>query len=157
MRSAARTVAVSAPALVVVAIAWLRLEQPVGSLWPVLALLALALAAAIPTQRWLRVLGTVAATVLAARVAVDVDLVPWRLNQPSSGFGLADSFSTLGTRFGNGFSDFYGTHLPFDPRVHVAMNELVLSGLFLFALGVALLAAARKPVASALTLLVGAG
>ena len=85
MRSAARTVAVSAPALVVVAIAWLRLEQPVGSLWPVLALLALALAAAIPTQRWLRVLGTVAATVLAARVAVDVDLVPWRLNQPSAG------------------------------------------------------------------------
>ena len=94
---------------------------------------------------------------LAARVAVGVDLVPWRLNHPGSGFGLADSFSTLGTRFGNGFSDFYGTHLPFDPRVHVAMHELVLSGLFLFALGVALLAAARKPVASALMLLVGAG
>ena len=94
---------------------------------------------------------------LAARVAVGVDLVPWRLNHPGSGFGLADSFSTLGTRFGNGFSDFYGTHLPFDPRVHVAMHELVLSGLFLFALAVTLLAAARKPVASALMLLVGAG
>ena len=86
-----------------------------------------------------------------------VDLVPWRLNHPGSGFGLADSFSTLGTQFGNGFNDFYGTHLPFDPRVHVAMHELVLSGLFLFALGVALLAAARKPVASALMLLLGAG
>jgi transglutaminase-like putative cysteine protease len=157
VRSAARTIAVSAPALVVVAVAWLRLEQPVGSLWPVLALLALALAAAAPTRRWLRAVGAVAATVLAARVAIGVDLVPWRLNQPSSGFGLADSFSTVGTRFGNGFSDFYGTHLPFDPRVHEAMHELVLSGLFLFALGVALLAAARKPVASALFLLVGAG
>jgi hypothetical protein len=157
MRSAARTVAVSTPALVVVAVAWLRLEQPVGSLWPVLALLALALAAAVPTQRWLRAVGAVAATVLAARVAVGVDLVPWRLNHPGSGFGLADSLSTLGTQFGNGFSDFYGTHLPFDPRVHVAMHELVLSGLFLFALGVALLAAARKPVASALMLLLGAG
>jgi protein-glutamine gamma-glutamyltransferase len=157
VRSAARTIAVSAPALVVVAVAWLRLEQPVGSLWPVLALIALALAAALPTHRWLRVVSAVVATVLAAQVAVGVDLVPWRLNHPGSGFGLADSFSTFGTRFGNGFSDFYGTHLPFDPRVHVAMHELVLSGLFLFALGVALSAAARKPVASALMLLVGAG
>ena len=157
MRSAARTIAASVPALAVVAVAWLRLEQPVGSLWPVLALLALALAAAAPSGRWLRFAAAVAATVVGAQVAVGVDLVPWRLNQPSSGFGLADSFSSLGTRFGTGFSDFYGTHLPFDPRVHVAMHELVLSGLFLFALGVALLAAARKPVASALLLLVGAG
>ena len=46
MRSVGRTAAVSAPALVVVAVAWLRLEQPVGSLWRVLALLLLALAAA---------------------------------------------------------------------------------------------------------------
>jgi transglutaminase-like putative cysteine protease len=157
MRNAARTVAISTPALVVVAVAWLRLEQPVGSLWPVLALLTLALAAALPSQRWLRAIGAVTATVLGARVAVGVDLVPWRLNHPGSGFGLSDSFSTLGTQFGNGFNDFYGTHLPFDPRVHVAMHELVLSGLFLFALGVALLAAARKPVASALMLLLGAG
>jgi transglutaminase-like putative cysteine protease len=155
--SAARTVAVSAPALVVVAVAWLRLEQPVGSLWRVLALLALALAAAVPRRRSLRVVAAVAAIVAAARVSVGVDFVPWRLDHPSSGFGLADAFSALGTRFGNGFNDFYGTHLPFDPRVHVAMHELVLSGLFLFALGVALLVAASKPVASALALLVGAG
>ena len=157
MRSAARTVAVSAPALLVVALAWLRLEEPVGALWRVLALLALALAATLPRGRWLRCVGAVAATVAAARVAVGVDLVPWRLDRPGSAFGLADSFSALGTRFGDGFSDFYGTHLPFDPRVHAAMHELVLSGLFVFALGVALLVAARKPVASSLMLLVGAG
>jgi transglutaminase-like putative cysteine protease len=157
VRSVARTVAVSLPALVVVAAAWLRLEQPVGSLWRVLALLALALAAALPRGRRLRCVAAVVAGAAAARVAVGVDLVPWRLGHPGSAFGLADSFSTLGTRFGNGFSDFYGTHLPFDPRVHVAMHELVLSGIFLFALGVALLVAARKPVASALVLLVGAG
>ena len=157
MPSAARTIAVSAPALVVVTVAWLRLEQPVGSVGRVLALLALALAAALPGRRWLRVVGAVAATMLAARVVVGVDLVPWRLDRPGSGFGLSDSLSTLGTRFGAGFSDFYGTHLPFDPRVHVAMHELVLSGLFLFAFGTALLVAARKPVAGALALLVGAG
>jgi Transglutaminase-like superfamily/TgpA N-terminal domain len=157
VRSGLRTAAVSVPALVVVAVAWLRLEQPVGSLWRVLALLALALAAALPRRRSLRLVGAVVAIVAVARLAVGVDLVPWRLGHPGSGFGVADSFSTLATRFGNGFSDFYGTHLPFDPRVHVAMHELVLSGFFLFALGVALLVAARKPVASALVLLVGAG
>jgi len=150
-------VAVSILPLVVVAVAWLRLEQPVGSLWRVLALLVLALAAALPSRRAFRAVGAVAAIVIAAQVAVGVDLVPWRINHPRSGFGLADSLSTLGTQFGNGFSDFYGTHLPFDPRVHVAMHQLVLSGLFLFALGVALLVAARKPVAGALMLLLGAG
>jgi transglutaminase-like putative cysteine protease len=148
---------VSAPALVVVAVAWLRLEQPVGSLWRVLALLLLALAAAVPRGRWRRCAVAVVATVVAARVAVGVDLVPWRLDRPGSAFGLSGALSALGTRFGNGFSDFYGTHLPFDPRVHAAMNELVLSGIFVFALGVTLLVAARRPVAGALVLLVGAG
>jgi protein-glutamine gamma-glutamyltransferase len=157
MRSAARTAAVSAPALVVVALAWLRLEQPASSLWRVAALLLLALAAAILPGRWLRLAGAVVATVAAARIAVGVDLAPWRLDRPGSAFGIAPSLSTLGTRFGNGFDDFYSTHLPFDPRVHAAMHELVLSGLFLFSLGVVLLVAARKPVASALALLVGAG
>jgi transglutaminase-like putative cysteine protease len=157
MRSAARTAVVAAPALVVVAVAWLRLEDPSAPLWRVLALLALALAAAAPRRRSLRVIAAVAATLLAARIAFGVDLVPWRLTDPGSGFGVGDSLSTLGTRFGNGFSDFYGTHLPFDPRVHTAMAELVLAGVFAFSLLIALLAAARKPVLCALALLVGAG
>lgn len=157
MRSAARTTAVTVPALVVVSAAWLRLEQPTAPLWRVLALLALALVAAAPRRRSLRVVGAVTATVAAGWIVVGVDLVPWRLLDPGSGFGLADSFSTLGTRFGYGFSDFYGTQLPFDPRVHVAMGELVLTGIFTFSLLVTLFAAARKPVGSALALLVGAG
>ena len=157
MRRAGLLAVVSAPALVVEAVAWLRLEQPVGPLWPVLALIVLALAAAVPRGRWLRFGAAVVATVAAVRIAVGVDLVPWRLDHPGSAFGLSDSLATFGTRFGNGFGDFYGTHLPFDPRVHTAMHELVLSGVFVFALGVTLLVAARKPVASALVLLVGAG
>ena len=157
MRSAARTVAVSLPAVVVLSVAWLRLEQPIGSLGHVLALVALALAAAVPRRRSLRIVGALTATVAAARIVVGVDLVPWRLDRPGSGFGLGDAFSTLGTRFGNGFIDFYGTHLPFDPRVHVAMHELVFSGVFIFSLGVALLVAARKPVAGTLALMAGAG
>ena len=157
MPSAARTAAVSTPALVVVAAAWLRLEQPLTSLWRVLALLAIAVAVALPQSRSLRLLGAAAATVAAAWVAASADLVPWRLDQPGSGFGFAHSLSALQTKFGNGFGDFYGTHLPFDPRVHVAMNALVLSAVFLFALGITLLVAERKPVASALVLLVGSG
>ena len=112
------------------------------------ALVALALAAATPQRRSLRLLGAVVATVVAARVAVGVDLVPWP---------VANGFSALGTRFGNGFADFYGTHLPFDPRVHVAMDELVLAAVFIFSLLASLLAAERKPVAAAVAILVGAG
>ena len=157
MRSAARTLAVGSPAAVVVMVAWLRLEQPLESLWRGLALLVVALAAALPRRRWLRCVAAVLAVVAAARIAVGVDLVPWRLHHPGAGFGLGNAFSTLATRFGDGFDDFYATHLPFDPRVHTAMHELALSGLFLFALGVALLVAERKAIASALVLLVGAG
>jgi hypothetical protein len=157
VRRVGRTIAVSVPALVVIAVAWLRLEQPVGWLWRVLALLALALSAALPRRRSLRVIAAVVAAVAAARIAVGVDLVPWRLDNPGSLFGLTDSFSMLGTQFGNGLSDFYSTTLPFDPRIHPAMHELVLAGLFLFALGLTLLVAARKPLAVALVVLVGAG
>lgn len=157
MRSGARTVAVSAPALVVVALVWLRLERPDSPLWRVLALLALAVAAALPRHRWLRVAGPVVATAAAARIAVGVDLVPWRLGEPGSAFGLTHAFSALGTRFGTGFDDFYGTHLPFDPRIHPAMNDLVLSAVFVFSLGIAVLVSARRPVPAALVLLLGAG
>ncbi len=156
MRKAGRTLAVTLPALVVVALAWLRLEQPVAPLWRVFALVALALAAAVPRGRSLRLAAAVAATVAGAWLAVGVSFVPSQLD-PASGFGLAHAFSVLAARFGNGFSDFYATHLPFDPRVHAAMGELVLAGVFIFVFAVALLAAARKPVASALALLLGAG
>jgi protein-glutamine gamma-glutamyltransferase len=161
VRRAARTAAVSAPALVVLAAAWLGLEEPLGSLGRALGVLVLALAVALcvsaPGRTLLRVVGAVALVVAAARIAVGVDLVPWRLLHPRTGFGLHHGFAAMRTQYGDGFSDFYGTHLPFDPRVHVAMAELVLSAIFVFAILVALLVAARRPVAATLALLVGAG
>jgi hypothetical protein len=156
MPRTARTLAVATPALAVVAAAWLRLEQPLVPLWRPLAIVALALAAAVPHRWSLRLAAAVVAAVVGGRIAVGVWLVPTRLD-PGSGFGLADAFSNLGTRFGNGFADFYGTHLPFEPGLHTAMGELVLAGLLVFAVAVAQLAAARKPVLAALGLLVGAG
>ena len=148
MRSSLRTVGVMAPALVVVATAWLRFEQPLAPLWRAVALVALALAAAAPQRRSLRLLGGLVAAVVAARIVFGVDLLPWR---------AAAGLSTVGTQFSNGFSDFYDTHLPFDPSVHVAMAELVLAAIFGFSLVAALLAAERKPVAAACAVLVGAG
>jgi transglutaminase-like putative cysteine protease len=149
MRSAARTVAVTAPGLGVVALAWLRLEDPVTPLWRPLALVALALGAAVLPRRSLRLLGAVVATVAAARIALGAELVP--------GLGVSHVASILGTRFDDGFADFYSTHLPFDPRVHVAMADLVLAAIFVFSLLIALLAAERKPVAAAIVILLGAG
>jgi hypothetical protein len=157
VRRQALTLAAAVPALVVLAATWLRLEQPLAPLWRVLALAGLALgAAAVPARPW-RAAAALVATVVGAWIAVGVWLVPSQPLDPGSGFGLGDRLSAVGTRFGDGFDDFYGTHLAFDPRVHAAMNDLVLSAIFIFSLLVALLAAERKPVAAALVLLLGAG
>src|SRR4029077_16084009 len=157
MRRTSLTLAAALPALAVVALTWLRLEQPIAPWWRVLALAGLALAASATPRRLWRAAATLVATVVAAWIAVGVWLVPFRPLDPGSAFGLGDRLSTLGAKFGNGFDDFYGTHLPFDPRVHTAMSALVLSAIFCFSLLVALLAAERKPVAAALVLLLGAG
>ena len=125
----------------------------------VLAILGLALLPIVLVRWawWWRPILALLAAVAAVRVAAGVTLLPVRPLDTGSGFGLGDSFSTLGTQFGHGFTDFYGTHLPFDPRAHAAMGELVLVAIFCFALLVALLASARQPVAAALVLLAGAG
>jgi hypothetical protein len=148
VRSATRTLLAGAPAAAVIAVAWLRFEQPLGGApWRAAALVVLALsAAALPGWR-LRAAGSVVAAIVAARLAFGV----WLPLHPVAGC------ARVGTDFGNGFLDFYATHLPFDPPLHVQMADVVLLAVFCFALLVALVAAARKPVGAALALLVGAG
>jgi protein-glutamine gamma-glutamyltransferase len=147
MRDGIRTIAAAAPAGVVIATAWLRVEQPLGSLWRAAALVALVLvAAALPGWK-LRLVGSVLAAVVAARIVFGV----WLVLHPGGGSSYAAG------RFDSGVLDFYATHLPFDPRVHVPMAEVVLAAVFCFALVAALLAAGRRPVAAALALLAGAG
>ncbi|MGH3009499.1 MAG: transglutaminaseTgpA domain-containing protein [Gaiellaceae bacterium] len=148
MREGARTVAAAVPAGVVIAAAWVRVEQPLGSLWHAAALVGLALAAAALPGWRLRAAGSVVAAVGAARLVFGV----WLLS-----LHPAAASSHLATRFGNGFLEFYATHLPFDPRVQVEMAEVVLAAVFCFVLLAALLAAGRRPVAAALALLAGAG
>jgi transglutaminase-like putative cysteine protease len=156
VRSRARTLLAAGPAVAVVVLAWLRLEQPQTPLWRVAALAGLGLAAA-AAPRWWRAAATLAAAAGAARLALGVSLVPPQPLDPSAGFGLDRVLSALAVRLGDGFADFYSTRLPFDPRLHVAMGGLVLVAVFSFSLAVALLAAARRPVAAGLVLLAGAG
>jgi transglutaminase-like putative cysteine protease len=148
VREVARTLAAATLAGAVIAAAWLRLEQPVAPVWRAAALVVLALAASsLPGWR-LRTAGSLVAAVVAARIAFGAWALPLH---PAGGFGR------IGADFDNGILDFYATHLPFDPRVHAAMVEVVLAAVFCFALLVALLVAARKPVAAAFALLAGAG
>ena len=112
--------------------AWLRLEQPVWSLWrrarpprPRSRSRPASPALGSPRRRRGRDHGR-GADRRGSR------LRPVAARPPRLGVRPLGLLATFGTRFGNGFGDFYGTHLPFDPRVHVAMNELVLFGVFLF-------------------------
>jgi hypothetical protein len=157
VRSGVRTLVAAAPAGIVVAAAWLRLEHPLAPLWRPAALVALALTATVVPRRSLRAIAVVVTAVAAAWLALGVSLLPPRPLDPGAAFGLAGPGRAVATLFGNGFSDFYGTNVPFDPRVHVQMEHLVLAALFCFTLLVALLAAARRPVAAALALIAGAG
>ena len=134
-----------APAGVVAAL-WLRLEQPRDHAASVAAVLALALAPALVRPVAARAAAGVVAFGLAARLA----------------FGLSplrpvDFVTGLGSRFSDGFLDFYDVRVPFDPRVHADMRGMILAAVFGFTLVLGLAIAARRPLAATLTLVLGAG
>ena len=129
------------------ALAWLEFEQPVAAPTRAVLLIALAAGAAVLPSRRLRAAGSLVAGVVAVRIAFGV----WLPLHPIGGGGA------VWTSFDNGFLDFYSTHLPFDPSLHVDMAEVVMLAVFAFTLAVGLCVAARKPVAAALLLLAGAG
>jgi transglutaminase-like putative cysteine protease len=130
----------------VIAAAWLRLESPGDGATRVPVVLLLALAPALVRPRGLRLAALLTSILVGARVA----------------FGVSPLDSTLhpgriGSRFANGFLDFYGVRVPFDPRVHADMRSVILVAVFAFTLGLGLAIAARRPVSAALVVLVGAG
>lgn len=142
-----RTLLASGVAGAVIAVAWLRFEQPVVAPARAVVLVVLAVAAAaLPSPR-IRAAGSIVAALVAVRVGFGVWL-------PLHPVGGGDA---VRARFDGGFLDFYSTHLPFDPRAHADMAEVVLLAVFIFTLAVGLCVAARRPVAAALLLLVGAG
>jgi transglutaminase-like putative cysteine protease len=141
-----RTLLVSLLPAVVIATAWLRLEDPVHGPLRSLAVAGLALLPALVRPLLARAATLLVALALGAWIAFDV-----------SPFHPRHLAGTLGHRFAGGFLDFYDVRTPFDPRVHAEMRGVVLTAVFGFVLGLALAVAARRPVAAALVLLLGAG
>jgi transglutaminase-like putative cysteine protease len=126
----------SAAPAAVIAVTWLRLEQPHENALRVAALVALAL---LPAVGRYRVAGTAVALVIAARLAYGFWWHPGR----------------LASRFASGFLDFYDVQTPFDPRLHGEMRSVVLTAVFAFTLALAL--TIRRPFVAALVVLAGAG
>src|SRR5207237_9032089 len=93
-----------------------------------------------------RVAASVVAVALGAWIAFDISPLHPR-HVPGA----------VGSRFANGFLDFYDVKTPFDPRVHSEMRGVVLAAVFGFVPALSFAVAARAPVVAAVVLLVGAG
>jgi protein-glutamine gamma-glutamyltransferase len=145
-----KTVLLAALAGAVVAANWLRLEDPRTGGSRAVVLVALAITPALVRPLWVRLAATVIVAVVAAGVAFSVS--PTQLWPYGSDF-----FVPVGTRFGNGFLDFYDFRLPIDPAEHGRMHMVLLAALFAFTLAIAFAIAARRALTAVVLFLVGAG
>jgi hypothetical protein len=132
-----KTALLSAAAALVIAVDWLRFEEPrSGGGRPfVLAVIAVAVVSLRPL--WLRLTAIAVSALLAIWVAFS--LSPWAVWPGGGGF-----FGPLGSRFSRGFLDFYDYRLPIDPATHPQMHAVILIAIFGFTLAVALAVAARR-------------
>ncbi len=145
-----RTFALAATAGAVIAVDWLRLEEPRIDANRAAALVALAIVPALVRPLVLRVVALCATLPFAAWLAFS--LSPSAVRPGGSGY-----LGPLGGRFRAGFLDFYDFRLPFDPSARTRMHMVVLAAIFAFTLVVALLVAARWALAAVLAFLLGAG
>jgi protein-glutamine gamma-glutamyltransferase len=141
-----RTLAVSIAPAAVLALVWLRLESPAGRPLDALGVTVLALLPALVRPLAARLAASIVTLGGAACLAFDVSPL-----HPDTAPGL------VGHGFTNGFLDFYDVRTPFDPRVHTEMRGVVLAAVFGFVLALSLAVAARRPIAAAVVLLIGAG
>ena len=145
-----RTVALAGLAAFVIAVDWLRFEEPRSSGGTPFALAVLAIAPVLLRPLWLRLAGIGVWLLLAVWVAFSLSpLALWP--------GGESYFGRLGSRFGGGFVDFYDFKLPIRPDAHPKMHEVLLIAIFGFTLAVALAIAARRPLSAVLCFLLGAG
>ena len=145
-----RTVALAGFAGLVIAVDWLRFEEPRSGGGRPFLLVVLAIAPILLRPLWLRLAGLAGAWLLAVWVAFSIP--PEALWPGGEGF-----FGPLGSRFGRGFVDFYDYRLPFDPTGHLRMHEVILVAIFAFTLAVALAVTTRRVVLAVVLFLVGAG
>jgi transglutaminase-like putative cysteine protease len=115
----------------------------------VLALLVLALAPALVRPWWGRALAAVAGSLAATWIVYGIE--PYRLLP----FDDRHFFGPLASQFRDGVLEFYDVVVPFPAGEHPDMSHAVLVGVFGFSLAVALLIAARRPLAASVALLTG--
>jgi protein-glutamine gamma-glutamyltransferase len=137
-----RTAVLSGIAALVIAVDWLRFEDPRSGGGRPFALALLAIAPALVRPLWARIVAVVVSVFFAACIAFSLSPL--------------DAASAPG-RFERGFLDFYDFRLPFDPQQNVRMHQVVLFAIFGFTLAVALCVAARRAVLAVVVFLVGAG
>jgi transglutaminase-like putative cysteine protease len=137
-----RTVALSAAAAVVIAVDWLRFEEPRSGGGRPFALVVLAIAPALLRPWWARVCAAAVSVFFAASIAFSV--APLHVGAAAG-------------RFERGFLDFYDFRLPFDPHANARMHAVILFAIFAFTLAVALAVAARRPLLAVVAFLIGAG
>ena len=144
-----RTAALYAPAAVLLLAAWTRLETGAEEGTAIL-LAALALVPALVPRWWGKALAALAALVVAAHAAFDVSLLDARPRDDR------DFFGPLLTSFKDGVLRYYDVSVPFDPGEHPLMHGVVLLAVFAFCVAIGLAIAARRPLAAAAVLVVGA-
>src|SRR5204862_4870709 len=137
-----RTAALCGVAALLIAVDWLRFEDPRSGGGRPFALAVLALAPALVRPWWGRLAAVAASTFLAICIAFSVKPL---------------HVGSAGGRFERGFLDFYDFRLPFDTQQNVRMHQVVLIAIFAFALAVALAVAARRAALAMVAFLVGAG
>jgi protein-glutamine gamma-glutamyltransferase len=137
-----RTAVLSGVAALVIAVDWLRFEDPRAGGERPFVLAVLAIAPALVRPWWARVCAVVVSSFFAVCIAFSV---------------APQHIATAGARFERGFLDFYDYRLPFDPLELVRMHQVVLIAIFAFTLAVALAVAAGRAVLAVVAFLVGAG
>lgn len=142
-----RTVLVSAFPATLVALGWLRLEEPraKGADW--LWIVLLALVPALAPRLWLRLALVVPAALTAAWVALDTSSIDER-----PGF-----FGPVLDRFYDGVGGYYDVTVPFVAAEHQRMHGVLLLAVFGFCVVLAQSIAARRPLPALLAVIAGAG
>ena len=144
----AKTAVLYAVSALLVATAWLRLEDSAGA--AVLLLVTVAAVPALVRPLWARVAAAAGATIVAVQAAFGVSPLDARPFDSEHDF-----FGPVGSRFVRGFLEFYDVPQPFVVAAHPRMHAVVLVAIFGFCLVLSLALAARRPLLAGLVLLVG--
>ncbi len=145
-----KTALLSSLAAPVIAVDWLRFEEPRSGGGRPFVLAVLAVAPVLLRPLWLRLVAIAVSALIAAWVAFS--LSPFAEWPGGGGF-----FGPLGSRFSRGFLDFYDYRLPIGPAERPQMHAVILIAIFGFTLAVALAVAARRALLAVVLFFVAAG